>query len=253
MTSTSEARGRGRLAAGAFALLGAAVAWANQPFLVADGTVVEQGKPVKLRLAEGVPSHGVVGATPVPQSAVVHLPDGTFVDLGDQLPQDAEPSDWQVTYTPKQPGDHVVFVQAHPRQLDGDYVTDFVKLVLNVGGLERGWDRPLRQRFELVPLTRPYGIPAGALFRAQLLTGGQPGAGLVRIERWSPSGPAAGAPPLHLARSERTGPMGEVAVILDKPGFWSLSARGVGRTVQVAGQRTQEVLRTTLWVHVDPS
>jgi cobalt/nickel transport protein len=173
-----------------------------------------------------------------------------FVDLGHAL-QPLDGGGFQATYTPAAPGDHILAVHADPQMIDGEFVLDFAKLVLHVGDSQEGWDRVLGHRLEVVPLTRPYGIPVGATFRAQVVGNRVPAAGvLVRIERRNDSPPNPLPAEHWRARVEKTSASGEFVTNFDKAGDWTLVARQEGRSVARNGQNVREILRATLWVHV---
>lgn len=223
------------------------------PLLFADPGVVNPGEAVVLRHAMCEPYAGV--ATPIltPQSAVVFVPDGTFMDLDAQFPKEGGSADWSIAFTPKLAGDHVVALQGQPYERGIALVQDFVKVVVHVEGSERGWERPSRQRLEVAPLSRPYGVAVGAVWRAQVLAQGQPVAGaLVTCEPWIEGGGPGDVPTYRRRRLERTGAGGELSVTFDRPGWWMLSAEHApGRQVQRGGSRLQEVLRAVFWVKVD--
>lgn len=246
-----------KLRAAALALLAfAATAFAageTYPLLIAEQVLVKQGEVVTLRHATIQPFAGAVTPTLVPMNAVVFVPDGTFINLDDQFPKEGGSDDWRVSFTPKLAGDHVVAFQGQPYERGISLVQDFVKVIVHVEGSERGWEKPSRQRLEVTPLSRPYAVGVGQVWRAQVLSAGQPVAGaLVTVERWGEEGGAADTPPYRQHRLERTGQGGELSVTFDQPGWWMLSAEHApGRQVARGGSRLQEVLRAILWVKVD--
>lgn len=245
-----------RLRAAAVGLLvfaTAAVAAETYPLLVIDPVIVEPGQQVTIRHALIDPWAGAATATETPMSAVVFVPDGTFIALDDQFPREGGSNDWTLSFTPKLAGDHVVAFQGQPYERGISLVQDFVKVIVHVEGSERGWEKPSRQRLEVAPLSRPYAIDVGSVWRAQVLSQGQPVAGaVVTIEPWIEEGGPADTPPYRRHRLERTGQGGEVSVTFDRPGWWMLSAEHApGRQVQRGGSRLQEILRAILWVKVD--
>jgi cobalt/nickel transport protein len=224
---------------------------ADHPLLLADATVVKPGTRVALRHALCQPFAGKTSPIMKPMAAAVQVPDGSTIDLIKELPPDAPPSDWQLAFMAQVPGDHVIMIHGQPFDENEMLYQDFVKLIIHVDGSERGWERQLRTRLEVVPLTRPYGLPVGSIFRGMITESGKPVASsLVRCEPWNEKGGGENVPAHKQHRLERTGPSGEFAVTFDKPGFWMLSAEFNGRQVQKGGQRMQEVLRAGLWVKV---
>lgn len=237
----------------AFATAALAAEATHYPLLVADRVIVEPGDTVTLRHALIDPWAGAATGVVAPMSAVVYVPDGTFIALDEQFPKEGGAADWSLSFTPKLEGDHVVAIQGQPYERGISLVQDFVKVIVHVEGSERGWEKPSRQRLEVTPLSRPYGVRVGAVWRAQVLSQGQPVAGaVVTVEPWIEGGGPADAPSWRRHRLERTGQGGEVSVTFDRPGWWMLSAEHApGRQVQRGGSRLQEILRAVLWVKVD--
>lgn len=223
------------------------------PLLVADPVLVKPGEVVMLRHATVDPWAGAVSPIQAAQNAVVYVPDGTFIALDDQFPKEGGAADWSLSFTPKLAGDHVVAFQGQPYERGISLVQDFVKVIVHVEGSERGWEKPSRQRLEVAPLSRPYGVKVGSVWRAQVLSQGQPVAGaVVTVEPWIGGGGPADTPVHEQHRLERTGQGGELSVTFDRPGWWMLSAEHApGRQVQRGGSRLQEILRAILWVKVD--
>ena len=76
-------------------------------------------------------------------------------------------STWSADYEIRRPGDHVFFVEPEPywEPAEGRYIIHYTKVVVSAFGLERGWDDEVGLKTEIVPLTRPYGLWTGNVFR----------------------------------------------------------------------------------------
>jgi cobalt/nickel transport protein len=85
-------------------------------------------------------------------------------------------SAWQATYRITRPGDYVFAVEPAPywEPAEGSFIVHYTKLVVNAMGLEEGWQEELGLPVEIVPLTRPYGLWAGNVFRGVVKKGGRP-------------------------------------------------------------------------------
>ncbi len=85
-------------------------------------------------------------------------------------------SAWRAEYNMKQPGDHVFYVVPEPywEPAEETYIVHYTKVVVNGFGLESGWDSEVGLKTEIVPLTRPYGLYAGNIFRGLVLVEGSP-------------------------------------------------------------------------------
>lgn len=73
-------------------------------------------------------------------------------------------------------GDYVfVLVPGYYLEKDEDiYMQQITKLIVNVGGVPGNWAEPVGLPCEIVPLIRPYGMWAGNVFKARVLSEGKP-------------------------------------------------------------------------------
>lgn len=69
---------------------------------------------------------------------------------------------FEVEYKPAAPGDYYLCLEGQPVFIPEEKVfwQDYVKEVWHVMA-EKGWDQPAGLALEIIPLTRPYGWPAG--------------------------------------------------------------------------------------------
>ena len=77
---------------------------------------------------------------------------------------------FEVEYKPPGPGDYYLCLEAPPYFIPEDQVfwQDYVKEPLHVQSA-KGWDQLVGLPVEIVPLTKPYGWPAGSVFKGQAL------------------------------------------------------------------------------------
>lgn len=152
-----------------------------------------------------------------------------------------------------QRGDHVFVLQTPPiwMEEDQEFLQDTVKAIVHVQ-TQKGWDQAAGQGFELVPLTRPYGLQPGMVFQAQAQFNGKPLAGaLVEVERYNAVAPKKLPPDEQITRTIKTDPGGTATCTLTEPGWWCITAqRETGKKER--GSKSYPVRqRTTLWVYVD--
>jgi cobalt/nickel transport protein len=106
--------------------------------------------------------------------------------------------------------------------------------------------------FEMIPLTRPYGLLPGMVFQAQAQFDKKPlAATLVEIERYNPTPPKTLPPDEHVTRAAKTDPNGVVTCTLPDSGWWCLTAQRDGGKKAREGKDHPLRQRTTLWVFVD--
>ncbi len=233
----------------ALALIAASArsAEAHFPILIADRPWAKKGDAVRIDYAFGHPFEAAHVDVARPAKVGVRTPSGKTIALDDGLSEatigsgDAKATAWQLEYRPEERGDHVLHLEAAPREHEGRAVVDHVKLILHVQA-QRGWDAVVGHPVELVPLTRPYGIPVGASFRARVLVHGKPLGGLdVAVEARNAIAPDPLPPDELITRIEKTDDLGVFATTLDRPGWWLLAVDHESEGTHTRG---------CLWVHV---
>jgi cobalt/nickel transport protein len=234
----------------------ASAAWAHFNMLFPDSASVKRGDRVLFVYQWGHPYEHELFNAAAPQSVSVLSPDGKRTDLAKTLEHVAEPTTptrYQFPFRPEQRGDFV-FVLTTPAiwmKEDEEFLQDSVKVVLHVQA-QKGWDTSAGQTFEMLPLTRPYGLQPGMAFQAQALLDGKPLAGaLVEIERYNGTRPAELPPDEQITRTAKTGPGGVVTCTLTEPGWWCITAHREGGMKEHDGKAYPVRQRSTLWVFVD--
>ncbi len=73
-------------------------------------------------------------------------------------------------------GDYTFVLKPAPyyEEQEDKYIQQITKTVVNIGGLPGAWDEPLGLPVEIVPLDKPYANWVGGVFRAVVLSGGEP-------------------------------------------------------------------------------
>jgi cobalt/nickel transport protein len=244
------------------------IARAHYHILLPDKPAVQTDQAVTITLRFGHPFEHQMFPTQRPRRAVVVTPDENLMDLTAKTEQvdlkveKGEPlTTYRWTYTPTQRGDYVFAVQCDPVWLadEGVFLEDTVKVTVHVLA-QKNWDGLAGARFELVPLTRPYGLRAGMVFQALAIGRDdttprtefepQPGT-LVEIERYNPTPPKELPPDEHITRTLKTDPAGVATMTLTEAGWWAVTAIRDAGTRQRAGKSVPVKQRTALWVHVD--
>jgi cobalt/nickel transport protein len=224
--------------------------------LLPQAASVKRGEAVVLLYQWGHPFEHQIFDAPAPETVFVRTPDGTRTDLTASLEKFAAPEQplrYRLRFTPSARGDYVFVLSTPPIWMkeDEEFLQDTVKVVLHVQA-QKGWDAAAGTGWELLPLTRPYGLLPGMVFQARLDTPPKDrGGALVEIERYN-SAPPKDLPPDELVtRTARTDPVGVVTCTLTEPGWWSLTAQRDGGKRERAGKNYPVRQRTTLWVFVE--
>jgi uncharacterized GH25 family protein len=245
----------------------AAPASAHYAMLLPSSWQAKKGETVTLTYQWGHPFEHQLSDAPKPEKLVVVSPDKKTADLTAALTKTEVPgaegkkvTAWRVKFTPEERGDYVFFLQAAPIFLEeeGEFVHDTAKVVLHVQA-QRGWDAASRRDFdfEMMPLTRPYGLKAGMVFQAWLgwvrreEPLGLPGVP-VEVERYNATPPKELPPDEQITRVVKTGPDGVATCTLTEPGWWALTAAHLHYEKRTHDGKERPVKkRTTLWVFVD--
>lgn len=138
------------------------------------------------------------------------------------------------------------------------FVQYFSRVQVPVRGSDEGWDKPLGDHFEIVPLTRPFGLCSGMSFRALVLLHGKPLPGatieaarlreplkrdLVRVP---PSGH-------HTVQVLKTDEHGLFDFTCPQPGWWVFAALSQGDPLQDPNGLLKPLqIRAEFWVYLDP-
>ena len=171
---------------------------------------------------------------------------------------------FEVEYKPAGPGDYYLCLESPPYFIPEAKVfwQDFVKEPWHVMA-EKGWDRTVRLPLEIVPLTRPYGWPAGSVFKGKALAKGKALTGAtVEIEKFNgfyvpkekmPKDRHGEENAPLITRTTKTDRMGYFVCTLDSPGGWILSVSAPGGKKVHEGKTYPVEMRGCLWVYVEPA
>jgi cobalt/nickel transport protein len=248
------------LAAAAGCLLLTVPGLAHFHVLIPESPAVWPGNAVRLQFFYGHPYEHELLPAPAPASIRAYPPDGEPVtprpapEAGGARTGDGQPLVHAYSYGVERRGDHVLVARAAPllEKEHGEVLEAHLKVVVHALS-ERGWDRRVGQPLEIVPLTRPYGLRPGWVFRARALLEGKPLEGArVEIERYNPQPPRGDLPEDEfITRTASTAAGGVFAATLDEEGWWTISVTAQHGTRKVAGGKEYPlVLRSTLCVYV---
>jgi cobalt/nickel transport protein len=197
---------------------------------------------------------------PKPESVVAVAPDGTRFNLSERLRKTEVPGEgnraataFQVSFTPRQRGDHVLTLTTAPIWMNEEklFLQDEVKTIFHVQ-TQNGWDAAAGLAFEIMPLTRPYGLIPGIVFQGRVLVEGKPLAdAIVEVERYNLIPPKVLPSDEQITRSVKCDPNGTFTCTLTEPGWWCVTATKDGGKRARDGNMYPVKKRTTLWVFVD--
>ncbi|MGE9985759.1 DUF4198 domain-containing protein [Desulfovibrio sp. SGI.169] len=161
---------------------------------------------------------------------------------------------WGANVALSRPGLYQFIIEARPwwDAARDRFVQHYVKTTLPVYGMDRGWELPVGQRFEIQPLTRPFGLTAPAFFSGRVLFNGATlGNAPVRMTRINTDGQIAPTP-WHEELAARTDSEGQFAFVLNQPGWWCCAAAAAGDPLKGQdGQPKPLELGALFWLYVD--
>ena len=171
---------------------------------------------------------------------------------------------YEVSYTPAAPGDYYLCLEGPAYYIAEEQVfwQDYVKQPCHVMAA-KGWDKPVGLEVELVPLTRPYGWPAGSVFKAQAFFKGKPlKNAAVEIEKFNGAHVPKDKLPKDrlgedneplITRVLKTDNQGYLVCSLDSPGWWVISVSVEDGKKFQDGQPCPVEKRGCLWVYMEPA
>lgn len=132
------------------------------------------------------------------------------------------------------------------------YFEEMAKIILPVLGVDNGWDSPAGMSFEIIPLTRPFGLSAPAIFSGKVMYGDHPLANapvyMGRINTDKTPAPTN----WHKTLEARTDGNGQFSFVLNRPGWWYCEAATRAAPLIGPDGEPKEVERATmLWLYVD--
>ncbi len=233
-------------------------AGAHYNMLLLQPPTAKMGQKIEVIYQWGHPFEHQLFNAPMPESVFVLSPKGTKTNLTPEkftqpAADDKQVDAYRLTFTPSERGDYTFALSTPPIWMadEEEYFQDTVKVVLHAQ-VQKGWDRATGLPFELVPVTRPYGLEPGLVFQAQVLAEGKPQAGaLVEVEHYNATPPKELPPDEQITRTMKTDPGGVATCNLTEPGWWCVTAQQEGGQREHDGKQYPVRRRTMLWVYVD--
>ncbi len=134
---------------------------------------------------------------------------------------------WKTTYKIKRPGDYIFYIVPKPywEPAEEKFIVHYTKAIINAFGLEEGWDREVGLKAEIIPLTRPYGLYTGNVFRGLVKVNGKPAPFIpVEVEYYNKDkGYKAPAGPF-ITQVIKTDANGVFCYAMPKAGWWGFAA-----------------------------
>ncbi|BCU06600.1 DUF4198 domain-containing protein [Allochromatium tepidum] len=166
--------------------------------------------------------------------------------------QDDQPA-YSARYRIRQPGDHVFFVEPAPywEAAEGLMIVHYTKVVVDGFGGGEGWDAEVGFPVEITPLTRPYGLWTGNLFRGVVKRNGRP-VPFAEVEvEWRNDGSVTAPADAFVTQVVKADAQGVFAYAMPRAGWWGFAAllEGERPMKNPEGEEVPVEAGALIWVH----
>jgi cobalt/nickel transport protein len=134
---------------------------------------------------------------------------------------------WKGTYIIKKPGIYAFYFDPQPywEPAEDKFIIHQTKTYVAALGGEEDWDAEVGLKAEIIPLTRPFAIYAGNVFRGLVKFNGKPLPGAdVEVEYWNPGKKVTAPNEYFVAQVVKTDENGTFSFSPPKAGWWGFAA-----------------------------
>jgi cobalt/nickel transport protein len=160
---------------------------------------------------------------------------------------------FRADYLVTQPGSHHFFVEPAPywEPAEGVMIVHYTKVVVDAHGAGEGWDDLVGLPVEIQPLTRPYGLWTGNLFRGVVLRNGKP-VPFAEVEvEWKNDGSVSIPADAFVTQVVKADAQGVFAYAMPRAGWWGFAAlvEAEDPMPNPEGEPVPVELGGLIWVH----
>ena len=133
---------------------------------------------------------------------------------------------WKSSYKIKRPGVYKFFVKPQPyfEPAEEKFISHVPKVIISSFGLEDGWDEPVGLKYEIIPMTKPFGLYSGNLFQGEVLNNGKAPSNVeVEVELYNEFGLKAPSD-AHITQVVKTDNNGVFSFTMNHKGWWGFAA-----------------------------
>ena len=134
---------------------------------------------------------------------------------------------WMANYAVKAPGVYMFSVTPQPyfEPAEDKFIVHMTKTVVSALGGEEGWDKPLGQKIEIVPMVKPFALYAGNVFTGKVLFKGKPLANAeVEVEFYNADGSRKAPDEAYVTQVVKTDGAGVFSYAAPWAGWWGFAA-----------------------------
>ncbi|MEA2011776.1 MAG: DUF4198 domain-containing protein [Verrucomicrobiota bacterium] len=184
---------------------------------------------------------------------------GKKKDLAELLKKKIEKgkSAWYAQYSFKMPGDYIFYVIPQPywEPAEQKMIIHYSKLIVDVLGAEDGWDDMIGFPVEIKPLSCPYSLYKGNIFRGIVKRNGKavPFAE-IEVELFNNQGALCAPSDVYITQVIKADSLGVFSYVFPVSGWWGFAALLDGdKTMKnPEGKLVDVELGAVLWLKVEP-
>lgn len=130
------------------------------------------------------------------------------------------------SYTVKQPGDHTFFIEPEPYWEPSEEVMiiHYTKVIVSAFGGDGTWDQLLGMPVEIEPMTQPYGLWTGNIFKGVVLKDGEPVSGATVEVEWKNDGSVSIPSDEFVTQTIKADQQGVFTYAMPREGWWGFAA-----------------------------
>lgn len=236
---------------------------AHYHILIPEKTTYQKDDTVVLNFKFGHPFECELQDALKPEKVIIINPKGQSIDITNRFNLAKEKAAKETLYFKgdfkmEQRGDYIVIAKSQPVWMatEKKYMQDTIKIVVHVQ-TQNNWDAGPTTEFELLPLSRPYGILPGMVARFQINEQARkklaPTNGWrFEMEKWNPFPPKNLPPDELITFSAKADELGIVSFSAPESGWWGITTEG--KEIEIMKNNSTSVImqRSTFWYFVNP-
>jgi len=149
-------------------------------------------------------------------------------DLLDSLTteQDDGMRHYSSSYSVKLPGDHIFFIEPEPywEPSEEAMIIHYTKVIVSAYGGDGAWEQLVGMPIEIKPMTQPYGLWTGNIFRGVVLKDDEPVPGATVEVEWRNDGSVAIPSDEFVTQTIKADQQGVFSYAMPREGWWGFAA-----------------------------
>ena len=159
---------------------------------------------------------------------------------------------WKTDYKINRPGTYWFYMEPKPywEPAEDCYIAHYTKTIVAAFGEDSGWDEPLGLKTEIVPLTRPFGLYAGNLFRGIVLVDGKPAPGTeVEVEYYNKDKANKAPNDYFITQVVKADENGIFSYVVPRTGWWGFAGLNTSdKKIKFEGEEKSVEIGAVLWI-----